>query len=149
MKLLIGIITVASVVTMHSASTLAQESVTVLLRSGESVGGELIDLATAGFTVRQNAVERQIPFDLVAAVDLIGEEIPDSQWGMTMTVATCCRSAMGPSSEGIYTMSVVEVRYASHSRATTNGATMFRARSHGFCSPHAPQCPRCQLLLEP
>ncbi len=82
MKLLIGIITVASVVTMHSAPAWAQESATVVLRSGESVSGELIDLATAGFTVRQNAVERQIPFDLVAAVDFIGEEIPDSQWGM-------------------------------------------------------------------
>ena len=82
MKLLIGIITVASVVTLYSPSALAQESVTLVLRSGESVGVELIDLATAGFTVRQNAVERQIPFDLVAAVDFIGEEIPDSQWAM-------------------------------------------------------------------
>ena len=82
MSLLMGIITVASVVTLYSPSTLAQESVTLVLRSGESVGVDLIDLATAGFTVRQNAVERQIPFHLVAAVDFIGEEIPDPQWAM-------------------------------------------------------------------
>jgi hypothetical protein len=80
MKFVMRIAAVAVVMTLHSSSPLAQEPATVVLRSGESLGLELIDLQAAGFTVRQNGVEFQIPFDLVAAVNFVGGEIPDSDW---------------------------------------------------------------------
>ena len=80
MKLLTSIATLALVVPMYAPPALAQEPVTFVLRSGEYVSVELIDLRALEFIVRQNGAERGIPFDLVAAIDFIGGTIPDSTW---------------------------------------------------------------------
>ena len=41
-------------------STQAQENATLVLRSGEKVTGQLVDMGGVGFTVRVNGQERQI-----------------------------------------------------------------------------------------
>jgi hypothetical protein len=60
----------------------AQEPVTFVLRSGETIAVGLIDFSLPGFSVRQNGVRRHIPFDEVIAVDFNGEGIPDSEWSL-------------------------------------------------------------------
>jgi len=82
MKFVMHIVSIGLVVTLHSSSALAQAPVTLVLRSGESLGLELIGFQTGVFTVRWNGAEFQIPFDLVAAVNFVGGEIPDGDWGL-------------------------------------------------------------------
>jgi small nuclear ribonucleoprotein (snRNP)-like protein len=53
-------------------STQAQESATLVLRSGEKVTGQLVDMGGVGFTVRVNAQERQIPTNDVSVIDFTG-----------------------------------------------------------------------------
>lgn len=53
-------------------STQAQESATLVMRSGEKVTGQLVDMGGAGFTVRVSGQERQIPTNDVAVIDFAG-----------------------------------------------------------------------------
>jgi hypothetical protein len=46
----------------------AQERATVVLRSGERVNADLVDLGGVGFTVRENGQERRIPQNEVAVI---------------------------------------------------------------------------------
>lgn len=53
-------------------STQAQEGATLVLRSGEKVSGQLVDMGGTGFTVRVNGQERQIPTNDVSVIDFTG-----------------------------------------------------------------------------
>jgi hypothetical protein len=58
----------------------AQENATIMLRSGEKLSGQLIDLGGNGFTVRVSGQERQIPTNDVAAIDFGGGNISQADW---------------------------------------------------------------------
>lgn len=47
----------------------AQQASTLVLRSGELINGDLVDLGAAGFTVRVGGQERQIPAGSVSTID--------------------------------------------------------------------------------
>jgi len=57
----------------------AQESATLTLRSGEKIGGQLIDLGGVGYTVRVNGNDRQIPQNDVSVIDFTGG-LTDADW---------------------------------------------------------------------
>lgn len=56
----------------------AQEAATLVLRSGDRLNGELMDLGGVGFTIRVNGVERQIATADVALIEFAGRGEPDS-----------------------------------------------------------------------
>jgi hypothetical protein len=58
----------------------AQENATLMLRSGERVSGQLVDMGGSGFTVRVNGQERQIPTNDVAVIDFTGAGMSDADW---------------------------------------------------------------------
>jgi hypothetical protein len=58
----------------------AQESATLTLRSGEKLGGELMDMSGVGFTVKVNGTERHIPTNDVAVIDFGGSSMSDADW---------------------------------------------------------------------
>jgi hypothetical protein len=58
----------------------AQERATLTLRSGETLRGELMDLGGAGFTVKVNGAERQIPTNDVAVIDFGVATMSDADW---------------------------------------------------------------------
>jgi hypothetical protein len=58
----------------------AQENATLVLRSGERVSGQLVDLGGVGYTVRVNGQERQIPQNDVSVIDFTGGTISDADW---------------------------------------------------------------------
>jgi hypothetical protein len=58
----------------------AQENATLVLRSGERVSGQLVDLGGVGYTVRVNGKERQIPQKDVAVIDFTGGNITEADW---------------------------------------------------------------------
>jgi hypothetical protein len=50
----------------------AQEPATLVMRSGERISGELVDLGGAGFTIRVNGTDRQVDQNQVAVVEFVG-----------------------------------------------------------------------------
>src|SRR5262249_52077746 len=60
-------VVLASLVLSGAAS--AQESATLVMRNGERLSGELVDLGGVGFTFRVGGQDRQIPVSEVAAVE--------------------------------------------------------------------------------
>lgn len=58
----------------------AQESATLVMRSGERISGQLIDMGGVGFTIRVNGQERQIPTNDVAVIDFTGGTMSDADW---------------------------------------------------------------------
>jgi hypothetical protein len=59
----------------------AQEQATIVLRSGEKVSGQLVDMGGAGFAVRVNGQERTIAKNEVAVIDFAGSgEMSDADW---------------------------------------------------------------------
>ena len=63
------------------AGTQAQESATLVLRSGEKVSGQLVDMGGAGFTVRVSGQERQIATNDVAIIDFGGSgDVSAEDW---------------------------------------------------------------------
>jgi hypothetical protein len=62
----------AAAVVALAAGTQAQENATLVLRSGEKVAGQLVDMGGVGFTVRVNGQERQIATNDVSVIDFTG-----------------------------------------------------------------------------
>jgi hypothetical protein len=63
------------------AGMAAQETATIVTRSGEKISVQLIDMRDAGFTVRVNNQERQIPTGDVAVIDFSGNgDVPEGDW---------------------------------------------------------------------
>jgi hypothetical protein len=58
----------------------AQENVTLVMRSGERLSAQLVDLGGVGFTVRVNGQERQIPTNDVAVIDFAGGDVNNTDW---------------------------------------------------------------------
>ena len=58
----------------------AQERAVLTLRSGEKLAVELMDLSGAGFTVKVNGAERQIPANDVAVIEFGGATMRDGEW---------------------------------------------------------------------
>jgi hypothetical protein len=67
------------VVLSFTGVMLAQENATLLLRSGETISCQLIDLGGVGFTIRVNGQERRIPTNDVAVIDFTGNPA-DTDW---------------------------------------------------------------------
>ena len=62
-----------------AGSAQAQENATLVLRSGEKLQGQLVDMGGTGFTVRVNGQERQIPTNDVSVIDFTGSgDVPDA-----------------------------------------------------------------------
>ena len=59
---------------------IAQESATLILKSGERISGQLVDHGGAGFTVRVKGQERQVPTNDVAVVDFAGGNMSAGDW---------------------------------------------------------------------
>jgi hypothetical protein len=59
----------------------AQENATLVLRSGERVTGQLVDMGGSGFTMQVNGQERQIGTSDVAVIDFVGggQGLPDTE----------------------------------------------------------------------
>lgn len=55
-----------------TSPAIAQQSATLVLRSGERIGGELVDMGAGGLTFRVNGRDRQFPTSQVAVVDFVG-----------------------------------------------------------------------------
>ena len=55
-----------------AASAQAQESATIVMRSGEKLTAQLVDMGGSGFTVRVSGQERQIATNDVAVIDFTG-----------------------------------------------------------------------------
>jgi hypothetical protein len=58
----------------------AQDSATLTLRSGEKVGGQLVDLGGVGYTVRVNGTDRTIAQNDVAVIDFTGGTMGNADW---------------------------------------------------------------------
>ena len=62
-------------------SAQAQENATFVMRSGEKVTGQLVDMGGVGFTVRVSGQERNIPTNDVAVIDFTGNgDVSDADW---------------------------------------------------------------------
>lgn len=71
----------AAVVCGLAVAAQAQENATLVLRSGDKVTGQLVDMGGAGFTVRVSGQERQIATNDVAVIDFSGSgELSDEDW---------------------------------------------------------------------
>ena len=71
----------ALIVGAVAVSTQAQESATIVMRSGEKISAQLVDMGGAGFTVRVSGQERQIATNDVAVIDFTGSgDLSDADW---------------------------------------------------------------------
>jgi len=63
------------------AGAAAQENATIVMRSGDKVSGQLVDMGGSGFVFRVGGQERQIPTGDVAAIDFSGNgDVSDADW---------------------------------------------------------------------
>ena len=58
----------------------AQESATLVMRSGERVSGQLVDLGGVGFTSGSTGRSAEIPTNDVAVIDFTGGNMSDADW---------------------------------------------------------------------
>ncbi len=58
----------------------AQENATLVLRSGDRISGQLVDLGGVGFTLSVNGQQRQIAVREVAVIDFTGSAMTDADW---------------------------------------------------------------------
>lgn len=72
MKRVSAIIAAAAVAAVASMPVLAQVGARFILRSGEQVSGELVDMGGSGFTARVNGQNRTWPVGEVAVIDFTG-----------------------------------------------------------------------------
>jgi hypothetical protein len=73
---------VASIVLLGFAgAAAAQENATLVLRSGDRISGQLVDMGGSGFTINVNGQERQIATGDVAVIDFVGggQGLPDTE----------------------------------------------------------------------
>jgi len=71
MKRLTTAVLFAAMVALSSPAVAAQ-SATLVLRSGERIGGELVDMGAGGLTFRVNGQNREYPTGQVAVIDFSG-----------------------------------------------------------------------------
>jgi hypothetical protein len=75
----VAMLVVAGLACASTAS--AQENATLLLRSGERVTGQLVDMGGSDFTMSVNGQERRVPIGDVTVIDFVGgaSGIPDTE----------------------------------------------------------------------
>jgi hypothetical protein len=71
---------VCAVTFLVTGAVQAQENATLVLRSGERISGQLIDLGGSAFTMRVNGQERQVGKNDVAAVEFQGASQLNNDW---------------------------------------------------------------------
>jgi hypothetical protein len=64
-----------------AAVVAASESATLVLKSGERITGQLVDMGGSDFTMNVNAAERRVPINEVAVIDFTGggQNFPDAE----------------------------------------------------------------------
>lgn len=77
-RTVLGALCVAALLVTGTAQ--AQENATLVLKSGERVTGQLVDLGGVGYTVRVNGQERQISQNDVAVIDFTGGTMSEADW---------------------------------------------------------------------
>jgi hypothetical protein len=78
----------------------AQEGATIVMRSGEKVSGQLVDMGGAGFTVRVSGQDRQIGKNDVAVIDFGGSgDISDADWNKVNGPGVLLRNGQGVSGQ--------------------------------------------------
>ena len=68
----LGIAAVLLAARRVGSPAMAAQSATLVLRSGERISGELVDMGAGGLTFRVNGQTRQVPIDQVAVIDFVG-----------------------------------------------------------------------------
>jgi hypothetical protein len=69
-----------SIAALTFTTAIAQESATFVLRSGERITGQLVDMGGAGFQIRVNGQDRNIPTGDLALIDFAGSSMSQSDW---------------------------------------------------------------------
>lgn len=69
-----------SIATVALTSLAAQESATFVLRSGERLNGQLVDMGGSGYAVRVNGQDRNIPLGEMALIDFSGSGMSQADW---------------------------------------------------------------------
>jgi hypothetical protein len=72
MSTLAAVCVLAAGAILATTTMRAQESATLIMRSGDRIAGELVDLGGVGFTIRVNGAERRVPPSDVAVIDFNG-----------------------------------------------------------------------------
>jgi hypothetical protein len=75
-----GVLCAVALVFSQAGVALAQEHATLVLRSGERVTGNLIDMGGTGFTVEVAGKNRHIPTNDVAVIEFTGNRLTASDW---------------------------------------------------------------------
>ncbi len=57
---------------LAAASASAQQSATLVLKSGERISGDLVDMGGTDFTLRVSGQEQRVPINDVAVIDFVG-----------------------------------------------------------------------------
>ena len=74
----------------------AQEGATIVMRSGEKITGQLVDMGGSGFTVKVNGQDRQIGTNDVAVIDFGGSgDISDADWAKVNGPGVLLRNGQG------------------------------------------------------
>ena len=73
-------LSIAAVATTTAGTASAQENATFVLKSGERLSGQLMDMAAAGFTVSVNGQQRTIATGDMAVIDFTGAGANQSDW---------------------------------------------------------------------
>lgn len=58
----------------------AQETATLVTRSGERITGQLIDMGGAGFTIKVSGADRQVPTNDVTVIEFSGGAMNSADW---------------------------------------------------------------------
>jgi hypothetical protein len=74
--------TIGAAVAFLTLSSLvaAQEHATVVLRSGQHISGQLVELSGLDFTVAVAGIERLVPARDVAVIEFSGGDMQDADW---------------------------------------------------------------------
>jgi hypothetical protein len=76
-------------------AVMAQEPSTIVMKSGERISGDLIDMNGSGFAIRVNGQDRNIPAGDVASVEFVGGSMPADAQNRVDAVSRswCCGAA--------------------------------------------------------
>jgi hypothetical protein len=79
-RTILGVVCAVALVFAQAGVALAQEHATLVLRSGERVTGNLVDMGGTGFTVEVAGKNRHIPTNDVAVIEFTGNRLSASDW---------------------------------------------------------------------
>lgn len=79
-RTVLGALCAVALVFSQAGVALAQDHATLVLRSGERVTGNLVDMGGTGFTVEVAGKNRHIPTNDVAVIEFTGNRLTASDW---------------------------------------------------------------------